>query len=105
MSRIAELSQKGKELKQRVEKFGAPYGNKNAAGPHAVARSGGSIGEHKSGDIVTASGKKIVSYHPTPEEAKAKSDRMNKRLTPGERSYYRIKYHPVDLSKDPIRGK
>jgi len=34
MRKIAELSQKGKELKQRIAKFGAPLGNKNAAGPH-----------------------------------------------------------------------
>lgn len=34
MNKIVELSQKGQELKQRIEKFGAPYGNKNAAGPH-----------------------------------------------------------------------
>ncbi len=34
MNTIRELAQKGKQLKQRIEKFGAPFGNKNAAGPH-----------------------------------------------------------------------
>ena len=34
MTMIRELKQKGAELKQRIEKFGAPLGNKNAAGPH-----------------------------------------------------------------------
>ena len=34
MNTIRELSLKGKQLKQRIEKFGAPLGNQNAAGPH-----------------------------------------------------------------------
>lgn len=34
MTTIRELKQKGQELKQRIAKFGAPHGNKNAAGPH-----------------------------------------------------------------------
>lgn len=34
MNTIRELTQKGQVLKQRIAKLGAPYGNKNAAGPH-----------------------------------------------------------------------
>lgn len=37
MTTIRELEQKGVELKHRIEKFGAPLGNKNAAGPHDMS--------------------------------------------------------------------
>lgn len=37
MTMIREMSIKGRDLKQRIEKFGAPLGNKNAVGPHNMS--------------------------------------------------------------------
>jgi hypothetical protein len=56
-----------------------------------VYRKGGSIGDqhgffhHKHG--------KFVSSHMDQQEAEAKAARLNTQTSPGERGYYRIKYH------------
>lgn len=58
--------------------------------PFAVVMQGGSIGSGKSKYLVK--GLPIVETFATIEEAKEYAVRRNKSLSPGEKSYYRMKY-------------
>lgn len=64
---------------------------------YSVYRRGGSIGEtsnyhHKHGSF--------IKTHDNKEDAKEYAKRSNKTLTPGEKSYYKIKYHVVEHNEN-----
>jgi|SRR5579859_11692 len=67
---------------------------KDLARPHAVFRKGGSTGEgQKSAEFYNQKGHLLVSTHDSEHEAKDKAERMNKLRSPGDKSYYGIKYY------------
>lgn len=61
------------------------------SGRHKVYLRGGSIGEARPTDH-PVHGKHVKSFDSI-EEAKAFASQRNKTLTPGEKSYYKMKYH------------
>jgi exosome complex RNA-binding protein Csl4 len=68
-----------KEAKGKYKSSG--YGNLNENQKYTVTRKGGSVGE-----------KPFSKEFPSKEEADAYAKRMNKGLSSGEKSYYKIKY-------------
>ena len=72
MTTIKQLAAKGKQLADRVANFGAPFGNKNAAGAHK--RRGAVTGKSPAEELL----------HPTPDRLRFAPDRPRKARQIGE---------------------
>ena len=67
---------------------------------YAVVLLGGSIGEDRPRTLASLDGVEVRAkdtLFDSIESAKAKAVRMNKLLTPGEKSYYKMKYVVVEV--------
>lgn len=73
------------------------------SGKHKLYLRGGSMGGNKEGHHPKHG--KLQSEHESLDEAKDKAKRMNKQLSPGEKSYYKLKYHVVSEKEDSTSSK
>lgn len=88
-----------RETGERVEAAGNSEGAKKGAETkrqHGVFMKGGAIGEHRDTDHPQHG--KLISVHDSEEEAEAKVQLRNAGRTPGEKDYYKIKYHVKPMS-------
>lgn len=68
----------------------------------AVVLYGGSIGEKAIRKPVDTKGRKFDTVFDNVKDAKIKVRRMNKRLSPGEKKYYGLKYGVVTTDFDNV---
>lgn len=76
---------------------GAPFGNKNAK-KFGVYRRGGSLGDNRSNSHPKHG--VLVAEHDSEEVANEDAKRKNKHLSPGEKQYYKIRYHSKPIGDD-----
>ena len=69
---------------------------------YGVYRNGGSIGSYGDKTEYHPIHGQLVSKHDSKDEAKTKAKSRNANLSPGEKGYYRIKYHVKRLKEDTI---
>jgi hypothetical protein len=83
-------------IKKKAENMANKKVNEDALDEgHGVFLKGGSIGtKHDSN--------KPIKVHDNLEDAKAHAKRMNKLLSPGEKNYYRMKYHVKQVDEGYI---
>ena len=75
---------------------------------YATALKGGSIGERKISSARDLKGQPVkgnTSVKSTKEEAKEEAKRRNKMLSPGEKSYYGLRYIVVQVQDGKYTGK
>ena len=72
---------------------------------YGVFLRGGSIGSGKGQYIDIKTGAKLVYTYDSEAEAKNRAKRNNKRLSPGEKKYYRMRYTAVEMSSVKNRLK
>ena len=72
---------------------------------YGVFLRGGSIGSGKGQYIDVKTGAKLVYTYDSESEAKDRAKRNNKRLSPGEKKYYKMRYTAVKMSNVKNRLK
>ncbi len=69
----------------------------------AMVQSGGFIGEINKGNFINQ--KKVLFTSDNKEELEIKCKSWNKSRSPGEKSYYKLKYSIVPLVKSKVKEK
>ena len=67
--------------------------------PYGVFLRGGSIGSGRGQYVDRKTGAKLVHTYDSESEAKDRAKKSNRRLSPGEKKYYGLKYTAIKMSR------
>lgn len=93
-----------KILKKALQDKGTSLKDPSLEEAYGVFRTGGSVGDPRPGQVYKRFGREtgvLVQTFSTQEEAKEDADFRNAQRSPGEKSYYKIKYKVASVKDDP----
>ena len=93
------------KLKEMVKEVLSEEDKLDLKKSYGVFLRGGSIGSGKGQYIDIKTGAKLVATYDGESEAKGYAQRSNKRLSPGEKKYYKMKYTVAKMSNVKNRLK